>query len=91
MPVILELVPLMNRIKNRIPEEQLQRIVSDEDNAIIDAVKRIFQMLFILSVFSHQLKNVTLKYLDEFDCIEKIPDHEVKLYEATTDLILAEP
>ncbi len=36
------------------------------------------------------MKNVTLKYLDEFGSIEKIPAHEVKLYEATTDLILAE-
>ncbi len=90
MPSYLELVPLMNRIKNRIPEEQLQRIVSDEDNAIIDAVKRIFPNVVHSFCVFHQLKNVTLKYLDEFDCIEKIPDHEVKLYEATTDLILSE-
>ncbi len=32
----------------------------------------------------------TLKYLDEFESVENIPAHEVKLYEATTDLILAE-
>jgi hypothetical protein len=38
----------------------------------------------------HQLKNVSLKYLDEFGSIENIPSNEVELYEVTTDLILAE-
>ncbi len=90
MPSYLELVPLMNRIKNRIPKGQLLKIVSDEDNAIIDAVKRIFPNVVHSFCVFHQLKNVTLKYLDEFGGIEKIPAHEVKLYEATTDLILAE-
>jgi hypothetical protein len=66
MPSYLELVPLMNRIKNRIPEEQLLKIVSDEDNAIIDAVKRIFPNVVHSFCVFHQLKNVTLKYLDEF-------------------------
>ncbi len=90
MPSYLELVPLMNRIKNRIPEEQLMKIVSDEDNAIIDAVKRIFPNVVHSFCVFHQLKNVSLKYLDEFGSIEKIPANEVKLYEATTDLILAQ-
>lgn len=90
MPSYLELVPLMNRIKNRIPEEQLLKIVSDEDNAIIDAVKRIFPNVVHSFCVFHQLKNVSLKYLDEFGSFENIPAHEVKLYEATTDLILAE-
>jgi hypothetical protein len=90
MPSYLELVPLMNRIKNRILEEQLMKIVSDEDNAIIDAVKRIFPNVVHSFCVFHQLKNVALKYLDEFGSIEKIPANEVKLYEATTDLILAQ-
>jgi hypothetical protein len=90
MPSYLELVPLMNRIKNRIPEEQLLKMVSDEDNAIIDAVKRIFPNVVHSFCVFHQLKNVTLKYLDEFESVENIPAHEVKLYEATTDFILAE-
>jgi hypothetical protein len=38
----------------------------------------------------HQLKNVTKKYLDEFASIEKIPLHEIELYELANDLILAE-
>lgn len=90
MPSYLELVPLLNRIKNRIPQEQLLRIVSDEDNAIIDAVRQIFPNVAHSFCVFHQLKNVTLKYLDEFESIEKIPAHEVKLYETATDLILAE-
>jgi hypothetical protein len=90
MPSYLELVPLMNRIKNRTPANQLLKIVSDEDNAIIDAVKRIFPNVVHSFCVFHQLKNVALKYLDEFGSIEKIPAKEVKLYEATTDLILAE-
>jgi hypothetical protein len=90
MPSYLELVPLMNRIKNRIPEEQLLKIVSDEDNAIIDGVKRMFPNVVHSFCVFHQLKNVSLKYLDEFGSIENIPSNEVELYEATTDLILAE-
>ncbi len=90
MPSYLELIPLMNRIKNRIPEAELIRMVSDEDNAIIDAVKRIFPNIVHSFCVFHQLKNVTLKYLDQFESIEKIPAHEIKLYEAATDLILAE-
>jgi transposase-like protein len=90
MPSYLELVPLMNRIKNRIPEDQLLKIVSDEDNAIIDAVKRIFPNVVHSFCVFHQLKNVSLKYLDEFGSIENIPVDEVELYEATTDLILAD-
>ncbi len=90
MPSYLELVPLMNRIKNRIPGEQLLKIVSDEDNAIIDGVKRMFPNVVHSFCVFHQLKNVSLKYLDEFGSIENIPSNEVELYEATTDLILAE-
>ncbi|CAG0994624.1 hypothetical protein METP3_02869 [Methanosarcinales archaeon] len=40
--------------------------------------------------YSDELKNVSLKYLDEFGSVENIPSNEVELYEATTDLILAE-
>jgi len=37
-----ELIPLLNRIKNRIPEAQIKQIVSDEEYAIIGAVKQLF-------------------------------------------------
>ncbi len=38
---------------------------------------------------SHQLKNVTHKYLDEFGGIGIIPSYELKLYELVNNLILA--
>ena len=47
-----ELVPLLNRIKNRILEGEITKIVSDEDGAIIGAVKSIFPNVgHILSVW----------------------------------------
>ena len=50
MPSFIELVPLMNRIKNRLPEGDILKIVSDEDDAIIESVEMIFPnvILFIL-------------------------------------------
>ena len=38
---------------------------------------------------SHQLKNVTHKYLDEFGGIGIIPSYELKLCELIKDLTLA--
>ncbi len=90
MPSHLELIPLMNRIKNRIPEAQLKKIVSDEDNAIIGAVKEIFPDVDHSFCVFHQLENVTRKYLDVFHRIEDIPIPELELYEHAKDLIVAE-
>jgi hypothetical protein len=90
MPSHLELIPLMNRIKNRIPEAQLKKMVSDEDNAIIGAVKEIFPKVDHSFCVFHQLENVTRKYLDVFHRIEDIPVPELKLYELAKDLIVAE-
>lgn len=90
MPSHLELIPLMNRIKNRIPEAQLKRMVSDEDNAIIGAVKEIFPEVDHSFCVFHQLENVTRKYLDVFHRIEDIPVPELELYELAKDLIVAE-
>jgi hypothetical protein len=90
MPSFIELVPLMNRIKNRLPEEDILKIVSDEDNAIIGAVPHVFPKVSHSFCVFHQLQNVTQKYLDEFGSIEKIPLHEIKLYKIANNLILAE-
>jgi hypothetical protein len=90
MPGYLELVPLMNRIKSRIPEGEIVKIVSDEDRAIIRAVKSVFLNVAHSFCVFHQLKNVTQKYLDEFQSIEKIPHHDFELYELAKSLILAE-
>lgn len=90
MPSFIELVPLMNRIKNRLPEEDILKIVSDEDDAIIGSVEKIFPNVSHSFCVFHQLKNVTKKYLDEFKYIDKIPLDELKLYGLAKDLIVAE-
>ncbi|HJH31833.1 MAG TPA: transposase, partial [Methanosarcinaceae archaeon] len=41
MASYLELVPLLNRIKTRISEENILKVVSDEERAIIGAVARV--------------------------------------------------
>jgi hypothetical protein len=88
MPSYLELVPLLNRIKSRIPEGEISKIVSDEDNAIIGAVTHVFPNVSHSFCVFHQLQNVTQKYLDEFASLENIPLHEVELYKLANDLIL---
>jgi len=90
MPSYLELVPLLNRIKTRIPEGEISKIVSDEDSAIIGAVAHVLPDASHSFCVFHQLENVTKKYLDEFASIENIPLHEIELYELVNDLILAE-
>lgn len=90
MPSYLELVPLLKRIKNRIPEEQILKFVSDEDKAIIGSVKSVFPNVSHSFCVFHQLKNVTKKYLDEFGKIENIPHYDRQIYELATDLILSE-
>lgn len=42
LPTIEALIPLFIRIKNRFPEGKIQKVVSDEDKAIIGAVKSVF-------------------------------------------------
>jgi hypothetical protein len=90
MPSYLELVPLLKRIKNRIPEEEILKFVSDEDKAIIGSVKSVFPHVSHSFCVFHQLKNITKKYLDEFGKIENIPYYDRQIYELATDLILSE-
>jgi len=66
------------------------KIVSDKDDAIIGLVERIFPNVSYLYCVSHQLNNVTEKYLDEFKYINKITSDELKLYGLAQDLIVAE-
>ncbi|MCD4845060.1 MAG: transposase [Methanosarcinales archaeon] len=89
MPSFIELVPLMNRIQNRLPEGDILKIVSDEDDAIIGSVERIFPNVAHSFCVFHQLQNVTTKYLDEFKDINEIPSGELELYGLAKNLILA--
>ena len=79
LPDARALIPLMERIKNRFPEGKIKRIVSDEDNAIIEAVKIVFPEVSHSFCVYHQLKNVSKKYSEEFKPGDEIPI-EVKLY-----------
>jgi len=89
-PSYLELIPLLDRIKDRIPEEKILKIVSDEETAIINAVSTVFPDVVHSFCVLHQLKNLTKKYLDEFGSVEKIPSIDLELYELAQKLILAE-
>ena len=87
LPTIEALIPLLIRIKNRFPEGKIQKIVSDEDKAIIGAVKNVFpEVVHSFCVF-HQLKNVSKRYSDEFESIANIPDNDKLVYNEICQLI----
>jgi hypothetical protein len=88
MPSHLELIPLIKRIKDRI--SGIKRIVSDEDNAIINAVSIVLPDVVHSFCVFHQLKNVSRKYLDQFKTIEKIPEDEKIIYELSKRMIMSE-
>jgi hypothetical protein len=87
LPTIEALIPLLMRIKNRFPEDKIQKIVSDEDKAIIGAVKSVFpEVIHSFCVF-HQLKNVRRRYYDEFESVKNIPDNDKLVYNEVCQLI----
>ena len=90
MPSYIELIPLINRIKNRLSEETIRKVVSDEDRAIIGAVSCVLPKAVHSFCVFHQLKNVTKKYLDQFKRIENIPEKERIIYDLSQALILSE-
>ncbi|WP_232308721.1 hypothetical protein [Methanosarcina lacustris] len=87
LPTIEALMPLFIRIKNRFPEGKIQKIVSDEDKAIIGAVKRVFPEVAHSFCVFHQLKNVSKRYYEEFNSIEEIPDNDRVVYNEICQLI----
>jgi transposase-like protein len=90
MPSHVELIPLLKRIKERIPEAQINKIVSDEDNAIIGAVRVVFPKTPHAFCVFHQMKTVTKKFADEFKQKEDIPIRDMEVYETANELIAAE-
>jgi hypothetical protein len=90
LPTIEALIPLLTRIKNRFPEGKIKKIVSDEDKAIIGAVKIVFpEVVHSFCVF-HQLKNVSKRYYDEFESVNNIPDNDKLVYNEICQLILSD-
>ena len=87
IPTIKVLIPLLMRIKNRFPEGKIQKIVSDEDKAIIGAVKSVFPVVVHSFCVFHQLKNVSKRYSDEFESVANIPDNDKLVYKEICKLI----
>jgi hypothetical protein len=87
LPTIEALIPLLMRIKNRFPEGKIQKIVSDEDKAIIGAVKSVFPEIVHSFCVFHQLKNVSKRYSDEFESVVNIPYDDKLVYNEICKLI----
>lgn len=90
MPGHAKLIPLLNRIKARIPEAQLKKMVSDDDDAIIGAVKAVFPKISHAFCVFHQMKNITKKFSDVFKHKEDIPERDLEIYKTANELIAAE-
>src|SRR5450759_1742887 len=60
--------------------EVIKRIVSDEDNAIIEAVKTVFPEVSHSFCVYHQLKNVSKKYSEESKPGDEIPIEDEIVY-----------
>jgi hypothetical protein len=90
MPSYLELLPLIIRIKDRLSEENIKKVVSDEDTAIIDAVRFVLPNAVHSFCVFHQLKNITKRYLDQYKMIENIPEKEMMIYELSKTLVVSE-
>jgi transposase-like protein len=87
LPDSKALIPLMERIKNRFPKGKIKRIVSDEDNAIIEAVKTVFPEVSHSFCVFHQLKNVSKKYSKEFKTGDEMPIEDEIVYNGIIQLI----
>jgi MULE transposase domain. len=66
-PSYVQLIPLLSRIKERLGEEEIKKVVSDEDFAIIDSVKAVLPNAVHSFCVFHQLEKLTRIYLDKFN------------------------
>lgn len=89
-PSYLELISLFLRVKDRLSEEIIKKVVSDEDSAIIGAVRCVLPNTIHSFCVFHQLKNITKKFLDHYKTIEDIPKKEVEIYELSKMLVISE-
>lgn len=87
------LEPILKRMKKRLGEENIKKVVSDEDPAIINAVNRVLPNAAHGFCVFHQLKNYTEKFYEKFDDIEDLDDlprWAKKIYDKGVELITAE-
>lgn len=88
-PSYISLIPLFSRVKIRLGEENIKKVVSDEDSAIIGAVNSVLPNAVHSFCVFHQLKHLTKLYLDDFKSLDKVPYWDKEFYEIAQKLILA--
>lgn len=88
-PPYFALIPLFSRIKERLGGENIKKIVSDEESAIINAVNSVLPEKQHSFCVYHQLKNLSRIYLDKFGTFDKVPRQDNLFYETGKKLIMA--
>lgn len=88
-PSYISLIPLFKNVKYRLGEENITRVVSDEDSAIIDAVKYVLPNATHAFCVFHQLKNLTEIYTKLFKNLDTLPYWDNELYELGKKLVMA--
>jgi len=73
-PNYIQLIPLLSRVKDRLGEEKIEKVVSDEDFAIIDSVKAVLPRAVHSFCVFHQLEKMSRMYLDEFRTMDGVPE-----------------
>ena len=89
-PPYFALIPLFSRVKKRLGVDNIEKIVSDEDSAIINAVSQVLPDKQHCFCVFHQLKKLTRIYLDKFGTLNKVPKLDKIFYETGKELIMAE-
>jgi hypothetical protein len=89
-PSFFQLIPLLSRIKERLGEGEIKKVVSDEDWAILGSVKAVLPWAVHSFWGFHRLEKLTRIYLDKFKAMDKIPAEDLGFYELCKELVLAE-
>jgi len=89
-PSYISLIPLFSRIKTRLGENNIKKVVSDEDSAIIGAVNSVLTNTIHSFCVFHQLQHLTKLYLDDFKSLDLVPYWDKVFYEIAQELILAD-
>ena len=88
-PPYISLIPLFRNVRDRLGEKNITRIVSDEEYAIIDAVKSVLPNATHAFCVFHQLQHLTKIYLKIFKSMDKLPYWDNQFYELGKKMILS--
>ena len=89
-PPYFALIPLFLRVKERLGVDNIEKVVSDKDSAIINTVSQVLPDKQHSFCVFHQLKKLTRIYLDKFDTLKKVPKLDKIFYETGKELIMVE-